>query len=75
MKLELETTTRIELGALVWFIATAKGITYTEAEKLLPAHIFEDESCIHTELEGDWCTEVTAAMKEQDINFAHVYQD
>jgi hypothetical protein len=66
---------RIELGDLVDFIATAKGIDYSEAENLIPSVYFEGCSICDDQGDEDWCKEVVAYLIEEGIDSVEVYQD
>lgn len=68
-------TPRIELGDLVDFIATAKGINYSEAENLIPSVYFEGGSICDDQGDEDWCKEVVACLIEEGMSSVEVYQD
>ena len=66
--MKVEYNPRIELGSLVEFIAEEKGIEYSEAEALLPPHIFEGSSICDDQKE-DWCKEVVEYLNENKIEY------
>lgn len=74
VNMKIEYNPRIELGSLVNFIAKKKDIDYSEAENLLPSHIFEG-SYICDDNTADWCKEVVEYLKENKIDAVEVYQD
>lgn len=74
MKLNIEYDPRIELGELTSFIASVKELTYSEAENLMPAWVFEGGSICDDDTE-DWSKEVVADLIRREIDAVEVYQD
>jgi len=78
MRLNITYEPRVELGDLVSYIATCKGLSHREAENLVPGvyfegcHLCDDD---YPEGEGDWCKEVIKDMKRQGISAVEIWQD
>lgn len=70
----IELQARIELGDLVYFISEAKGLTYDEAERLVPPVYFEG-SHICEDNKEDWCKEVVEYLHSIELSAVDVYQD
>jgi hypothetical protein len=72
----IEQHDRIELGDLTSFISEVKGITYNEAEELIPWMYYEGGCYIRDDQEDEeWCYEVVMHLKDNGIDAIEVYQD
>jgi hypothetical protein len=75
--MNIEFVHKVELGELTRYIAHAKGITYAEAERIIPEYVYE--GCFLAQegynSEGEWCQEVRELLKKLHIDRVEVYQD
>ena len=70
----IECDPRIELGDLVTGLSTAFGVSYSEAENMLPGYIFEG-SHIGDDIEDMWAQPIVSFLKSMGIDSIEVYQD
>ena len=75
-ELNIETVQRVELGDLTRFIAKAKGITYENAENLIPPYYYEGGGILYEGMnhEGDWYKEVLDEVLKQGYKSVEIYQ-
>lgn len=75
-QLKIETIQRVELTDLVMFISKAKGISYPEAEGMVPDYIINHDGFFNVNYEeGDWCKELKEYLTARGIVSIFVYQD
>ena len=71
------TVNKLDLCDMTGFIAEVKGITYEEAERVIPAVWYEPEMVFHTEHtpDEDWSKELREELKDRGIDRVELYQD